>query len=251
MRRTFGIFLICCCATLISSAMWAPAGAQETVDTVTVGAFKQIDVEPDVVRVSFGISGRGRTAEGALDALNKRTARVLRAFRDAGFTGDDLTTTDVNLRRVCVRGCRRQEGEPFRPVFAYRGSAGIAVETNDLDRTGEIIDIGISSGASKLRSVRFDVEDRNDAVLEALTQAMDVAEDKARTLAESAGRELGQALVITEGRTQAPEARTVGVAGGVASGGTGGGGDPGSEPFPIEPPTLSASARVTVTYELE
>lgn len=236
----------------------APAGAQEAsqINTVTVEARRTIDVEPDLGILTLGVSSKGLTAQGASEKLTDRARSVLNALRGAGFTDDELSTVDVTLYRDCLRNCRdRNPDDNVRPepVIGYRASAGVRLETKHLNRLGEAIDVGVRAGATSIRGVRFDKEDKAEAVNEALRQAMVVAVEKARILAETGGRQLGPAIIITESRTQAPRAyevqgNTLAASYGSVSGGGSSSGGP--NPFPIEPPTLSASARIVVTFEL-
>lgn len=218
-------------------------------DTVTVEARREVDVEPDLGTVSFGVRATGDTAEAATDRLAARARRVIDALEGAGFTDDEIDTVNINLDRRCIRFCfNRNDDTPDR-IFGYVGSAGVRLETAQLDRIGEVIDIGVAAGASSIRNVSFDVSDKTAAVNEALRQAMLVAQDKARTLAETGGRTLGRAIVIVEGNSFPPRAFTVSPDAAFAAGRISGSGG-GTDPFPIEPPTLSASARVQVTFEL-
>lgn len=248
---------------LIVGALLGPTSvtAQEagTKDTVTVEARREVDVEPDIGRVVLGVRAKGLTAEEATERLTNRARRVLDALTAAGFTDEELSTQSVNLDRRCLRLCRDpnpNDEERPTPVFGYVGSAGIEIETRRLDAIGDAIDVGVRAGATGIRSVSFDVEDRSEAVKEALRQAMVLATDKARVLAETGNRTLGRALIIIEGNAREPRAFFVDddalAARAVLPGTAGGGGSAGggSNPFPIEPPTLSASARVEVTFEL-
>ena len=222
-------------------------------DTVTVGASREVDIEPDIGSVALGVVVHARQAEAAINKLTNRTRRVIQAIEALGFTDDEIETFDVQLDRTCLEKCRDPNPEDNkipRRVLGYRGSAGVRVETERLDALGRIIDTGIDAGATRVRGVSFDVKDRAEAVKEALRQAMQFATEKARILAETGGRQLGRALVIEEGRTRAPERFDVPQARAAASGTAAGGSGGGANPFPIEPPTLSASARVTVTFEL-
>ncbi len=252
--------LLVALAALLGAALFAPpfATAQteddpRRTDTVTVAAVREVDVEPDIGTVSLGVRVRSLTADGASDKLANRTRRVVNAIRALGFSDDEISTFDVELDRTCLRDCRDpnpRDNKVPEPVIGYRGSAGVRVETEQLDRLGEVIDAGISAGANSIRGVTFDVKDKSEAVKEALRQAMVFATDKARILAETGDRELGPAIIITEGRTQAPELHRVADEALAVSRSRAGSGGGGSNPFPVEPPTLSASARVQVTFEL-
>ncbi|HYI45213.1 MAG TPA: SIMPL domain-containing protein [Actinomycetota bacterium] len=236
-----------------------PAAAQDSeplINTVTVAAFKEVDIEPDIGTITFGVTSHAREADAAIDKLSTRTERVIDAIKALGYTGDNIDTFNVELQRTCLDRCRDPNPKDDvipQPVIGYRGAAGIRVETSELKRLGEVIDVGIGAGAKGVRGISFDVSDRSEAVKEALRQAMVFATDKARILAETGGRTLGPAILISEGRTRAPEIHHVGadaIAGTTSAGGTVGRPRRPTNPFPVEPPTLSASARVQVTFTL-
>lgn len=224
-----------------------PGSAQETSgppDTVTVEARRKVDIAPDIGIVSLGVGAKGATARQATDELTDETRAVIRALEGVGFTDEEISTVDVALARRCLEFCRSKTREP---VMGFVGTAGVRVQTSQIDRLGEVIDVGIEAGADRIRGVAFDVADKAEAEKEALRRAMQLAMDKAQVLAETGGRTRGRALVIEEGGTRAPERFVVDQAFAAAAGRAAGSSD---NPFPIEPPTLKASARVVVTFEL-
>lgn len=233
---------------LTSIAIAAPTGssAQEAgdKDTVTVEARRTVDIEPDLVRITFGIGGRDRSAEVAMDEVSTKTAAVLDALESLGASEDELATVSVDLRRICLSGCRDRDRS--NDVRGFKASAGVRLETTEIDSLGGSIDAAIGAGASSIRSLIFDVADDAAAVQEALAQAMDLAKTKAQTLAEAGERTLGRALVIVEGSAREPRAFAADAAAVTAAYGSGSSG----QAFPIDPPTLDASARIEVTFEL-
>ena len=244
-------------AVILAIVMTMPSlGIAEAADvnTITVAATKQVDVDADTARVTFGVRSRDESALAATRELSARTDGVLDALRGAGFDDDELATTDLSLERVCLRECsdpRPHDGIPNHPVYGYRGTAAIQLETQKLDRLGTAIDSAIAGGATAIRGISYTVEDKDAAVLEALREAMRAARDKASVIAEEAGRTLGPAIIITEGRTSAPSSFSLldrGVSSDTVSAG---GGAAETIPFPAVPPTLHASAHVEVTYEMQ
>jgi uncharacterized protein YggE len=237
--------------TLLTASLVPAHAAAVATDTVTVSATKTVDVEPDLGRVSLGVRVVGDTAAEATDKLAKTATAVVDALKAAGFTAAELSTYGVSLSRVCLSDCRdphpRDNFHPT-PVFGYAGSEGVLIETQRLDKLSEAVDAGVSGGANSIRNVSFDVKDKDAAVLKALKQAMDFANAKAQVLAEEGGRVLGPAIIIIEGRSSAP--RAAGVLGSRLGVPPGSSGASAGVPFPIEPPTLSASAHVEVTYQL-
>ena len=232
-------------------AIALPARAQEALNTVTVAASKDVDVEADIGRASFGVRTEDASAKVATAELSSRTTSVLNALKAAGFTTDELATSSVRLQRTCIRSCRDpnpRDNVPPDRVMGYRGSAVVSLETNRLDRLGVAVDAAIDGGANSIRSVSYDVEDKDAAVLEALRQAMVFAKAKAQVIAQEAGRTLGPAIIVEEGRTSAPDRYVV--ADSLFGKSFDRGSAAGSIPFPVDPPTLNATARVTVTWEL-
>lgn len=252
MRRLLSLSLAMSIGTgLVATAV--PAGAQEAVNTVTVAASKKVDIEADLGRANFGVRTEDRSARTATNELSERVDSVLDALRGAGFTSDELATGSVRLERTCIRECKDPNPKdeiPPRRIMGYVGSAGIGVETTRLDKLGAAVDAAVAGGASSIRNVSYDVEDDDAAVLQALREAMIFARAKAQVIAEEAGRTLGPALIVEEGRTSAPGSFDVADSLQASSFGSAGGAPSESIPFPVEPPTLSASARVTVTWEL-
>ena len=241
---------------VVLGALAVPAAAQEQLNTVTVGAQKQVDIEADIGRASFGIRTEDASAKVATAELSKRTDSVLKELRDVGFTNDELATGSVRLDRQCIDKCvdpNRRDDIPPERIMGYVGNATVFVETSRLNKLGEAVDAAIRGGAHTIRGISYDVENKDEAVLEALRQAMRLAKAKAAVIAEESGRTLGPAILVTEGRTSAPQAYDLldsDLEADTALGGSIGGNASDSIPFPVEPPTLNASARVTVTWEL-
>lgn len=218
------------------------AHAQEVdyMNTVTVAAGATVEVVADLASISFGVRESAQTAGEATRALGTSTQSVVDALRAAGVGQDDeLVVSSVHLRRRTDRNGN---------LIEYVATSSIRVKTDDLEEMGQIIDAGVAGGADSLGGLRYDVKDRTAAVEQALNEAMQFARLKANALATAAGRTVGLALIISEYNSRPP--RTVSVAG--TRGGTGGGqaASDAASYVPVEPPTLDADARITVTFEL-
>jgi uncharacterized protein YggE len=219
-------------------------------DTITVSASATTEVKPDLGTVVFGVHSRSASASKATSILGRRTHRVVRALKNLGLSGDDISTEGITLVRVCLRDCRDphpHDNVPVKRVMGYRGSAGIRIETTHLKKMGVIVDTGVAAGATSIRSVFFAVKDKSQAVNDALSRAMDIAIAKATTLANEAGRTLGQASTILEGRTTQPRAYAFSGSATYASVVAA----PQANPFPVKPPLLSASGHIEVTFLLQ
>lgn len=192
-------------AALVAGALLFPTtGFSQTdaapADTVTVTAAGEVEGRPDLGAVTFGIGSRAATAQATMDGLSLRQNRVIDALRSLGLSADEVTTGNISLNRFCPYDSALQQ----RVCEGYIARTSIRAETAELDQVGEIIDTGVEAGASSVRGISFERSEQNEAINEALAQAMDLAMTKAELLATRSGRELGRALVIEEGGAERP-----------------------------------------------
>jgi len=190
---------------LVVAAVIAPspstAQTETTQDTVTVTAVGKVEGRPDLAAVNFGIGAVAPTGSGAIDELARRQDAVIDALENGlGLADEDVRTGNISVRRNC-----RYDRNLERTVCnGYRARTTVRAETRSLDQVGEIIDAGIDAGASTLEGVSFERTENDEALREALTQAMELARSKGETLAAAGERSLGRVLVIEEGGAQRP-----------------------------------------------
>lgn len=220
------------------------ASAQEAsgvdyTNTVTVASGATVELEADVATVSFGVRAADVTATEATRAAARTTESVVAALRGAGVTQDELIVGGVSLRRRTDR-----HGD----FINYVASVVVKVETTRLAALAQIIDSAVAGGASSIRGLRYDVQDRSAAVDQALREAMAFARAKATALAEAENRQVGRAIVISEYDSRPP--RTVSLERSVLGSVVGRDAEPVASYIPLSPPKLEARARITVTFEL-
>lgn len=202
-KRLVTAIAVVATAVVVAALMSSPAVTQTEPapqDTVTVTAAGKVEGRPDLAAVSFGISARADSAQGAMNELSVEQNAVIDALLALGLPEEDVTTQNVSLQRDCHydRSLDRTVCE------GYVARTGVRAETRDLEQIGEIIDTGVGAGATSVRGISFERTEQNEAIREALAQAMDLAKMKAEVLATGAGRELGRAVVIEEGGARRP-----------------------------------------------
>jgi len=243
-RRVSATGITIAVALVVAALVLPGIGTAQTTtaerDTVTVTAVGKVEGRPDLAAVSFGIRGVAATAQGAMEALARRQNAVIDALEDDLGLGDDAVRTgNISLRRNC-RYDRSLERTVCR---GYAARTTVRAETRDLDQVGAIIDAGIAAGASSLNGVNFERTENDQALQDALAQAMELARAKAEALATSANRTLGRVMVIQEGGAQrpifeAPAAYDFG--GAVAASG-----------ISVDPPNDITRVVIVVTYALD
>jgi uncharacterized protein len=210
-------------------------------EVVSVSASSTVLVEPELARIFFSVHGDGATASEAADRLAENVNSVVDALKGMGFTDDDLSIPSVRVF---------EERNRDREIIGYTGRATVSVETDELDRIGEVIDVGTDAGASGVNDIEFDLKDNSEAIKEALRRSMRFAMAKADALATEAGRTRGRALVIDEGGSSEPRPASFAADGALGQLiGRGGGGGP--DPIPIIPPDIKVRARIFVTFALQ
>lgn len=236
MHRFQRILFVTALVAMVTSVA-ATAQAQEEVtyaNTVTVAAGATVELDADIATLVFGVRARADDASTATRRVARKTRSVVSALEAVGVTDEELTVGGVSLNRRYDR-----DGRPV----GYVASVAVKVKTERLDALGRIIDAGVAGGAGSLR-LSYNVKDRTAAVDQALREAMVLARAKATALAEADGRAVGLAIVISEYNATPPRAVSYEVAGLAASSAAD------TSTIPLEAPTLSAKARITVTFEL-
>lgn len=230
---------------LVAAAVLVPTAGisqttEPTIDTVTVTAGGKVEGRPDIAVVSLGIRVRDATAQGAMDELARRQEAVIRGIRNLGLQQDGVTTGNIGLQEAC-----RYDRDLDRVVCSgFVARTTVRAETTDFDLVAPIIDAGIDGGATSVNNVSFERSERNDAIQQALAEAMDLARAKAEVLATRSGRQLGRAMIIEEGGSRRPEITTADAAFGTTAA-------RGAAPnFVINPPDQITRVRIVVTFAL-
>ncbi len=172
-----------------------------TTDTVTVSGSGSVTSIPDRATLSLGVDTRGATARAALAANGKEMRAVIDAVRSTG--GRDLSTQSVTLSPIT-----NESG-----AVAGFAASNVVSATVEVDKAGAVIDAAVAAGANQSWGPSLSVADERALYLRALQTAVDDARQKARVLADSAGRSLGKIESIVEGGNSAVVALSAKTAG--------------------------------------
>ena len=99
-------------------------------------------------------------------------------------------SVQLDLESDWVNGRQVPEGYVARNM--------IEVRLDDIARVGEVIDLAVTSGATNVHGVRFDVKQRESLEREALKRATADARARAEAAASGAGRTIDRVLRIEE-----------------------------------------------------
>ncbi|RMH62722.1 MAG: DUF541 domain-containing protein [Bacteroidetes bacterium] len=173
-----------------------PIMAQDTTSprTITVSGEGIVRAEPDQAVVRFGVvtqagdpeTARQRNAEAAREAMN--------AVRALGVPERKLRLETLQLQP-------RREWDPDTRQWrdqGYEAVRQVVVELDDLERLPALVTEVVQKGANRLDGVSYRLQDEKQARNEALLQAVTEAREKAALMAGALGESLGRVRLINE-----------------------------------------------------
>lgn len=172
----------------------AQLGSERVVDarTIRVSGVGEIRAVPDLATLQFAVETVGATAQDASRENAQAMDRVIQALLGAGIRREDISTSGYSLYPEYAQ-VPRGETEPPR-IRGYRASNQVGVRTTQMDRLGQLIDVGITAGANRLSGISFEVRDAQAAQAQALERAVNNARASAETIARALGVTLGPVL---------------------------------------------------------
>lgn len=206
--------------------------SKRSIEVTGVGLVTQ---SPDIARVSFAVETQGQNAEKANKQNAERTRKVTKALKKLGIALEDLQTRDYSVSpRYRDRTRRDEDLVPIGFVVSNR----VSVVIRKLADVGRTIDGAVKAGATRVSSIRFELEDPSEARGKALGLAMQSARAEAVMLLSETSHKLGRILQIrTHGGHHAPRMERAMMSAAKMD-------------TPIEPGTLDTRAQVSVVFEI-
>lgn len=178
-----------------------PLSAQQADESRESAAVPQVSVTghgeskavPDRALITVGVQSRAATAADAAAENARKQAAVLDTLRKLGFTPEQLTTAQYNVRPET-----RHDPEGNRPrVIGYVVSNTVRIDIRQLDRAGRVIDAALAKGANEVHGLSFYLSDPGPARRAAIADAVRRARADAEALAGAAGGSLGRVLELS------------------------------------------------------
>lgn len=174
--------------------MSSPAFAQTTNDppSVVVSGEGVVKVAPDQAWVRIGTESRSKVSKEA----QQRNADVMTAVQQKltalGIPKDAIRTVGIDLQPEFDYQNGRQT------LRGYVARNTIEVRIDEFGKVGDVLDAAVSSGATNVHDLRFDVKNRDAIEQQALQRAVTDGMAKANTIAGAAKRAVDRILRIEE-----------------------------------------------------
>ncbi len=164
-------------------------------ETISVNGQSQLEVTPDLITINFNLETIADTASEAKDSNQIKYNNLISALKALEIPEEEIKTTNINIYPYYTwnDGERKEEG--------YRATHTIQIELpiDESDKTSEIIDAGVNSGAL-INYINFELskELREETKSKATLEATEDARVKAESIAEGLGKSLGKIVSVTD-----------------------------------------------------
>lgn len=166
-------------------------GSQEQ-RSITVSAEETVNVVPDMARIVYRIVTENRDAVKCQEENGRQLEQVIQYLKEQGLEDSSIRTADFSLNtQYDWSGSRRT-------LIGYEMSTRLEATDIPVDNVGALLSGGVSAGASEIDSVSYFASSYDEAYKDALTGAMDMALEKAETLAHAGGCQVTDVLSVRE-----------------------------------------------------
>ncbi len=215
------------------------AMADDEPRTVAVSGVGSAEIAPDGAVVVMSIVARQPTVAAAQKDAADITAKVLALTDRLKIQREDVDTTAASVRADYQWNRTKEK----RELVGYIAEREIAVDLNELDKLGQLIEGAVGTGVNQVLPPQLKSSAERDTYRKALALAAEDARANAEQLAMSLGAQLGDVLTINasgDARPPVPIARAMRVQADMAE----------SAPETYNAGDLSFRATVNVVFEL-
>lgn len=173
-----------------------PAAAQSSSPAEPVAVVSGegvVKAPPDRAWVTIGAESRSRDPKEAQAQNAKAMSAVQEKLAALGLAKDQIRTVgyDLQLEFDWTNGKQTPRG--------YVARNTIEVRVDEIGRVGEVLDAAVTTGATSIHGLRFDLKKREALEREALRLAVVDAKARADAIASGAGSTVGRVIRIEEG----------------------------------------------------
>jgi hypothetical protein len=151
-----------------------------------------VQASPDRAWITITVESRAANPREAQRRNSEAVKPVHDKLRAAGVSAANMRTTAYDLQQEWDFVNER------RVSRGYVARNSIEVRVDDIDRTGELLEIAVASGTTSVGGIRFDLKDRAAHEREALRLAVADARAKADAAAAALGRTVERTLRVEE-----------------------------------------------------
>lgn len=152
--------------------------------TITVTGKSTVQLEPDMVMITLGVTATHEEVLLAQEQVNIAMNQVIETLTvEMELPEEDIATSQYTIDECWEYSSLRGSSE----MIGYSATAMLCVFVRNIDRAGEVIDAAMKAGANQLNGVEFMSSDDTAARDQALMLAVQDGMHKAGVIAKAAG----------------------------------------------------------------
>lgn len=186
-----GILLLGACQLVPQTGNQA-ADATSGARTITVTGSGEVILVPDLAYINVGVHTEAEDVTSAVNSNNNQARAIKEAMVGMGVEEKDIQTSNFN-----VYSMNRYDDMGNIAGTNYAVDNTLYIIVRDMPRLSEILDAALGAGANQIYGISFDIANRADAMAQARDLAIKDAEEKALSIANTAGVQLGQVINIS------------------------------------------------------
>lgn len=173
---------------------------------ITVTGTGSAEGVPDIAMMRIGVTSEAKTARGAMDLTNARTAAIVARLSQMGIAERDMQTSGLSVNPVWSNR-PASNGTVENTITGFVARNGLSVRARDLDKLGAVIDAVVDDGANDIGGISFGVDDPSALLEAARRDAVADARARAELYAAAAGVTLGPLVSLSEQGGYEPQPR--------------------------------------------
>ena len=159
--------------------------------TVQVTGSATVKVTPDRVLIQLGVQSNGSTPTMVQDINSKAIQKVIKSVQSLGIQPKDISTDWYIVEPV-------YDSNDSLYIKGYRINNVIAITLRDVSKVSQVTVKALEAGANQVINVEFYSSELRKYRDQARELAMKAANEKAQSLANAAGAEIGCVLSVNE-----------------------------------------------------
>ncbi len=207
------------------------AAEESALKQVTASGEGVVQLKADTVILTLGVQSDGVTAEEAQNKNSEAMNSVTAALGRILTSSDKWETFSIYLYPQYDYS---EEGKG--KLIGFRSENLIKITLHDISRSGEVIDVCVSSGVNVVSGIQFTLKNSDAARLQAVKLAMQDARNKAEAALSVEGEKITGVASVNVADISPPAYRLMAYADAAGLG------------TPVEAAVLEVRMNVTVTY---
>lgn len=186
MKKFILLFLLC--TFIFASNQFAAAVNTDTkkeAGYISLNGSKEIDVEPNIAKITFAVENTGSDAQKATAENNTISNTIITSLKQITNANDDvIKTTNFSVRPVySTTGGKKV-------IKNYTAVNSVTVETKDISKVSKLIDTAITSGANRVNGLSYGFEGEKKVCTDLYPELIKDLKSQANVLAIAAGTSL-------------------------------------------------------------